>query len=84
MILDDGGDATLVLHKGVEFEKAGAVPDAGEASSAEFAIILRLLAKTFKEDPTKWTRMARQASRASPKRPPRAFTVSTRCTSAAS
>ena len=58
MILDDGGDATLVLHKGVEFEKAGAVPDAGEASSAEFAIILRLLTKTLREDPTKWTRMA--------------------------
>ncbi len=58
MILDDGGDATLVLHKGVEFEKAGKVPDAGEASSAEFAIILRLLEKTLREDPTKWTRMA--------------------------
>ncbi len=58
MILDDGGDATLVVHKGVEFEKAGAVPDAGEASSAEFAIILRLLTKTLREDPTKWTRMA--------------------------
>jgi adenosylhomocysteinase len=58
MILDDGGDATLVLHKGVEFEKAGKVPDAGEASNPEFAIILRLLEKTIREDPTKWTKMA--------------------------
>ncbi len=59
MILDDGGDATMLLHKGVEFEKAGKVPDAGEASSAEFAIVLRLLEKTLREDPTKWTRMAK-------------------------
>jgi adenosylhomocysteinase len=59
MILDDGGDATMLLHKGVEFEKAGKVPDAGEASSAEFAIVLRLLEKTIREDPTKWTRMAK-------------------------
>ena len=58
MILDDGGDATMLLHKGVEFEKAGKVPDAGEASSAEFAIVLQLLAKTLREDPTKWSRMA--------------------------
>jgi adenosylhomocysteinase len=57
MILDDGGDATLVMHKGAQFEGEGAVPDAGEASSAEFSIILRLLAKTLKDDPTKWTKM---------------------------
>ena len=57
MILDDGGDATLVMHKGAQFEIEGAVPDAGEASSAEFSIILRLLARTMKEDPTKWTKM---------------------------
>ncbi len=58
MILDDGGDATMLLHKGVEFEKAGKVPDAGEASSAEFAIVLRLLEKNMREDGSKWTRMA--------------------------
>ncbi len=57
MILDDGGDATLVMHKGAQYEMQGAVPDAGEASSAEFSIILRLLARTMKEDPTKWTKM---------------------------
>ena len=57
MILDDGGDATLVMHKGAQYEMQGAVPDAGEASSAEFSIILRLLARTMKDDPTKWTKM---------------------------
>ena len=57
MILDDGGDATLVMHKGAQYEMQGAVPDAGEASSAEFSIILRLLTRTMKEDPTKWTKM---------------------------
>ncbi len=58
MILDDGGDATMLLHKGVEFEKAGEVPDPTEASSAEFAIVLGLLQRTLKSDPGKWTRMA--------------------------
>jgi adenosylhomocysteinase len=59
MILDDGGDATMLLHKGVQFEREGKVPDAGEASSQEFAIVLRLLDKTLREDSTKWTRMAK-------------------------
>ncbi|HVQ27891.1 MAG TPA: adenosylhomocysteinase, partial [Planctomycetota bacterium] len=45
MILDDGGDATLLIHKGVEFEKAGRVPAPETADSEEFAIVLRLLAK---------------------------------------
>jgi adenosylhomocysteinase len=58
MILDDGGDATLLLHKGVEYEKAGAVPDPGGASNAELAIVLGLLQRSLKDDPTKWTRMA--------------------------
>ncbi len=58
MILDDGGDATMLLHKGVEFEKAGEVPDPTEAGSAEFSIVLGLLQRTLKSDPGKWTRMA--------------------------
>jgi len=57
MILDDGGDATLLLHKGVEYEAAGAVPDPTEAGNAELAIILGLLQRTLKSDPSKWTRM---------------------------
>ena len=59
MILDDGGDATLLLHKGVEFEASGEVPDPTTASNAEFAIVLGLLQRSLKADPTKWTRMAK-------------------------
>jgi adenosylhomocysteinase len=58
MILDDGGDATLLVHKGVEFEKAGAVPDPTSASNPELALILGLLQRTLKTDPAKWTQMA--------------------------
>src|SRR5210317_2156863 len=58
MILDDGGDATLLLHKGVEYEREGKVPDPTEAGNAELAIILGLLQRTLKSDPSKWTRMA--------------------------
>ena len=58
MILDDGGDATLLVHKGVEYEKAGEVPDPTSASNPEFAIVLGLLQRSLKTDPTKWTRMA--------------------------
>jgi adenosylhomocysteinase len=58
MILDDGGDATLLLHKGVEFEKSGAVPDPTTASNPEFAIVLGLLQRSLKSAPSKWTRMA--------------------------
>jgi adenosylhomocysteinase len=57
MILDDGGDATMLVHKGVEFEKAGEVPDPGSASNPEMAVILSVLNKTLKEDKTKFTRM---------------------------
>jgi adenosylhomocysteinase len=57
MILDDGGDATLLVHKGAEFEKAGAVPDPESAESEEFQVVLRLLQRTLGEDPQKWTRI---------------------------
>lgn len=58
MILDDGGDATLLLHRGVEFEAAGAVPVAGENDPEEYGIVLDLLRRTLAEDPKKWTRLA--------------------------
>jgi adenosylhomocysteinase len=58
MILDDGGDATLLVHKGVEFEKAGAVPDPTSASNPELALVLGLLQRSLKTEPTKWTQMA--------------------------
>jgi adenosylhomocysteinase len=57
MILDDGGDATMLVHKGTEYEKAGAVPDPAGAESEEFRVFLTLLQRTLGEDPTKWTRM---------------------------
>ena len=60
MILDDGGDATLLVHKGTEFEKAGAVPDPESADSEEFQVVLRLLQRTLSEDPQKWTRIGEQ------------------------
>jgi adenosylhomocysteinase len=58
MILDDGGDATMLLHKGVEYERTGQVPDPTEASNAELAIVLGVLQRSLKNDPQKWTRMA--------------------------
>jgi len=58
MILDDGGDATLLVHKGVEVEKAGRVPAPTEADSAEYAVVLRLLARSLAEDPHRWTAIA--------------------------
>jgi len=58
MILDDGGDATLLVHKGVEFEKAGSVPDPASAESEEFKIVLQTLQRSLEEDPQRWTRIA--------------------------
>jgi adenosylhomocysteinase len=58
MILDDGGDATLLVHKGVEFERAGAVPDPASAENEEFGLILALLQRSLAEDPSRWTNVA--------------------------
>ncbi|GAB2734539.1 adenosylhomocysteinase [Arthrobacter bambusae] len=58
MILDDGGDATLLVHKGVEFEAAGAVPAAAENDPEEYALVLDVLRKSLAADPKKWTRIA--------------------------
>jgi adenosylhomocysteinase len=58
MILDDGGDATLLVHKGAEFERAGAVPDPAGADSDEFRIILEVLTRSLQEDPQRWTKIA--------------------------
>jgi len=58
MLLDDGGDATLLVHKGVEFERAGAVPDPASADSEEFRIVLGLLERSLVDDPARWTRIA--------------------------
>src|SRR5436305_5475824 len=58
MILDDGGDATLLVHKGVEYEKAGRVPDPSTAPNEELAIVLALLGRSLAADPQRWTSMA--------------------------
>ena len=54
MLLDDGGDATLLIHKGVEFEKAGAVPDPSTADNEEFAVVLGLLGRVLAAEPQRW------------------------------
>lgn len=58
MILDDGGDATLLLHKGVEFEKAGVVPDAKADDNEEWVAILEVLRRNLKTSPDVWQKMA--------------------------
>ncbi|MGI9183415.1 MAG: adenosylhomocysteinase [Solirubrobacteraceae bacterium] len=58
MILDDGGDATLLVHQGVEYEAAGAVPDPSTAESDELKVVLELLTRSLEEDPQRFTRMA--------------------------
>ncbi len=58
MILDDGGDATLLIHKGVEFEKAGAVPEARADDNEEWKAILEVLRRNLANDPGKWQKMA--------------------------
>ena len=58
MILDDGGDATLLLHKGAEFEKAGAVPDAKPGDNEEWVAILDVLRRNLPMDNTKWQKIA--------------------------
>jgi adenosylhomocysteinase len=60
LILDDGGDATLLVHKGVEFEKAGAVPAASPSDSHEYRIVLDTLRASLARDPQRFTRMAAQ------------------------
>ena len=58
MILDDGGDATLLVHKGAEFEAAGAVPAAADDDPEEWQVILSVLRALAGRDPGKWTATA--------------------------
>jgi len=58
MILDDGGDATLLVHKGKQYEREGVVPDPASAESEELSCILDLLTRTITTDSGKWTRIA--------------------------
>jgi len=58
MILDDGGDATLLVHKGAEYEQAGAVPSAAGDDPAEWRVILDLLRRSLAGQPGRWTALA--------------------------
>jgi adenosylhomocysteinase len=58
MILDDGGDATLLVHKGREFELAGSVPDAAAGDSHEWTVILDVLRRSVAESPDRWQKVA--------------------------
>jgi len=58
MILDDGGDVTMLVHKGVEYEALGAVPDPAGAESDEFRVFLTLLQQSLVDDPQRWTKIA--------------------------
>jgi adenosylhomocysteinase len=59
MLLDDGGDATLLIHKGAEFENAGTIPEFdADNDPEEWGVILDLLRNTISEDPQRWTRVA--------------------------
>ncbi len=57
MLLDDGGDATLLVHNGAKFERAGAVPDPASADSEEFQVVLSLLERSLAEDPERFSRI---------------------------
>ena len=59
MVVDDGGDATLLVHKAVEFEAAGAVPPPGEHDHPEYRLMLEILGESLAEDGQRFTRMAR-------------------------
>jgi adenosylhomocysteinase len=58
MILDDGGDVTLLIHQGVEFEKAGVVPSTDDTHSDEYKVVLDTLRRSLAEDPQRFTRIA--------------------------
>ncbi len=60
MILDDGGDVTLLVHKGVEYEKTGAVPMPEDTDSDEYKVILDLLKRSVSDEPGRFTAMAQE------------------------
>jgi adenosylhomocysteinase len=60
MLLDDGGDATLLVHKGAEYEQAGGVPSAADDDSEESRVVLGLLRRSLSASPGKWTAVAGQ------------------------
>jgi adenosylhomocysteinase len=61
-IVDDGGDATLMLHKGVDYEAAGAIPDPAKADTEDFESLLKVLVKAFEKQPERWTKVAEECA----------------------
>ncbi|MCO5313794.1 MAG: adenosylhomocysteinase [Microthrixaceae bacterium] len=59
MILDDGGDATLLVHKGAEYEAHGSVPEPHESNSDEWNVVLDLLARSVADEPTRWSEVSK-------------------------
>lgn len=62
LIVDDGGDATMLIHKGAEFEKAGAIPGPETTENAEFKEVLNTLAFCFEQNPGRWTKVAAECN----------------------
>jgi adenosylhomocysteinase len=60
MLLDDGGDATLLVHKGTEYERAGGVPSAAEDDADEWKVILELLRESLASSPDRWTKVGQE------------------------
>eukprot|EP00889_Picochlorum_renovo_P003006 jgi/Picre1/30036/NNA_005408.t1 len=64
LLVDDGGDATLLIHEGVKAEAAyakdGTLPDPTSTDNVEFQIVLGLIKDGLPKDPTKWTRMSKK------------------------
>merc|ERR1711871_934072 len=63
MIVDDGGDATMLIHEGrkyeTQYEKDGSLPDPASTTNAEFKCVLALIRESIKKDPKKWTKMSK-------------------------
>merc|ERR1712224_975509 len=63
MIVDDGGDATMLIHEGrkyeTQYEKDGSLPDPASTKNAEFKCVLALIRESIKKDPKKWTKMSK-------------------------
>src|ERR1700683_3657860 len=59
-IVDDGGDATLLIHKGYEYENTGKIPSPDSTDNEEFKEILKLLTKCHKQDPQRWHKVAKE------------------------
>jgi adenosylhomocysteinase len=64
LLVDDGGDATLLIHEGVkyerEFAKTGAIPNPDDFDNKEFKEVIKIIRQTLQQDPTKWTRMSKK------------------------